>query len=252
MLEKIFDVSERTEEDKLRDKIQKSSDYKKLSVYPPLKNVFDEHYSRLVLEDDDINTLNAKMQAIRFVLPAAEKLQKAILGGNAWDLVPEDKPDFTSEDSLKGFMDKLVCSEDIDEELYNVTNISENDILKIFDESTIRDANALFYYADVKDLTKTNDEIIQNISNDGYYYCIEPSSIYEAKRSIDREIEGLEIQNFMANRGVSWLRLAKLGIAGVALSAAFLFTRMGIIPDSMDIAVLGASAGASVLYFLAG
>lgn len=252
MFEKLFDASEYTDSDKLRDKIQKSSDYKKLSVYPPLKGVFEEYYDRAVLEADDIDTLSAKQEALRYVMPAAEKLQKTVLGGNAWDLEPDDKPDFSSAESLKAFMDKLVCSDDIGEDLYNITNITENDVMRIFDESTIKDARSLFYNADVNDLTKSNDEIIQNIAQAGYWYCIEPSSIYEAKKYIDGEIEGLDILNFMAKRGVSWLRLAKIGVAGLAVSAAFLVTRMGIIPDSLDIAMLGASLGVSALYFLIG
>ena len=252
MFEKIFEVSEEKETEKLRDKIRKSSDYKKLSVYPPLRSVFDEYYDDSVLEADDTETLELKMQAVKYVLPAAEKLQKAILGGNGWDIEPDDKPDFSSAESLKSFMDKLVCSDDIDEDLCNITNITENDILNIFEENTIKDARALFYNADVKDLDNLNDEIIHNISEEGYWYCIEPSGIYEAKCSIRKEIEDLDMHNFMARRGVGWLRLARLGVGCLAVSAAFLVTRMGIIPDTIDIAVLGGSLGASLLYFLVG
>ena len=252
MLEKIFGISEITETEKLRDIMLKTADYKKLSVYPPLRSIFNEYYERSVLEADDIEVLRDKMQALHYVLPAAEKLQKAIIGGNAWDLCLDDKPDFTSEDSLKTFMNKIVCSEDLDEELHNITNISENDILKIFEEDTIKDAKALFYNSDVKDLDKPIDEIIEKLAQEGYCYCVEPSSIYESKDMIKNEIEGLDMQNFMARRGLSWLKLAKLGIAGIAVSAAFLTTRLGIISDSVDIAVMGASLGASVLYFLIG
>ena len=252
MLEKLFDGAEHSEAEKMRERIKKSSDYKKLSVYPPLKSVFEEYYDSSVLEADDIDALSAKQEALHYVLPAAKKLQKTVLGGNAWDLEIDDKPDFSSAESLKVFMDKMVCSEDIDEDLYNITNISENELMKIFEESTIKDARDLFYYVDVNDLTKSNDEILQSLDQAGYWYCIEPSSIYEAKKNIDGEIESLEILNFMAKRSTAWLKLAKLGFAGLAISATFLATRMGIIPDSMDLAMLGASLGASALYFLVG
>ena len=252
MLEKLFDVSEYTDADKLREKMIKSSDYKKLSVYPPLKSVFDDCYDRSVLEADDIDVLKGKMEALHCIMPAAEKLQKAIIGGNAWDLGPEDKPDFSSASSLNAFIDKLVCSDDIDENLHNVTNITENSILKIFDEDTIKDARALIYKADIKTLDKPIDEIIQDVAQAGYYYCVEPSGIYDAKESLNIEIEGLEMQRFIAKRGMGWIKLAKLGIAGLALSAAFYVTRIGMIPDTMDIALLGATAGVSGLYFLLG
>ena len=75
MLEKIFEVSEENQTEKLRNKILKSSDYKKLSVYPPLKSVFDEFYDRSVLETDDGDTLVSKKEALPYTIPAAEKLK---------------------------------------------------------------------------------------------------------------------------------------------------------------------------------
>jgi len=120
--------------------IIQSEDYTAFSKSVALKKPFEELYDRTKLEELSNSELKNRSLLLHKLVSFNNRLVQSIHYGNGSELTSEDMPDFTSLKSITKLCNKISLSHNVE----NFSNISENNALTIFSDTTIKSAQACF------------------------------------------------------------------------------------------------------------
>lgn len=152
--------------------IIQSEDYTALSKSVALKKLFEDLYDRTKLEELNNSELKNRCSLLHKLISFNKQLVQSIYYGNAPELTSEDLPDFTSLKSITKLCNKISLSHIV----VNYSNISEDNALAIFSNTTIKSAQGCFNMLPVS-ITKeaTIDEALikQHMGDTLYCFNIE-------------------------------------------------------------------------------
>lgn len=152
--------------------IIQSEDYTALSKSVALKKLFEDLYDRTKLEELSNSELKNRSSLLHKLVSFNKQLVQSIYYGNAPELTSEDLPDFTSLKSITKLCNKISLSHIV----VNYSNISEDNALAIFSNTTIKSAQGCFNMLPVS-ITKeaTIDEALikQHMGDTLYCFNIE-------------------------------------------------------------------------------
>ena len=239
--------NEKVEKRLLVSKIIESQDYNELATYRPIKEVFDNYYSKDDLMGYDEKTLKEVESAVPLIVPTIQKLIKAIKYGNGWSLTAEDKPDFMSSESIKKLSDKLI--ENTGDE--NITNIKDEECLRIFDDSTKKGIGDLLSQIRINDLQNL-EGILKTTAGDSIY-CFDANAISGMKGDFEEKIKKIKQESFELKHRRSWFRLKKIGIAAAGfLVFSFLTLTLNLISGTALAFAIIALLVLIILYIILG
>ena len=166
----------------LIEEILELQSYRELKVYEPALDLFTQYYGKASLCELSFE----KLQGIKEAIPFANELLPALVGlknhGNVAILKPEDRPDFYSKDSLECLMQKI-SGQVIGK---NVTNLSDSEIMLLFDPETVVDP--VPYVGQI-------DEMYSNAVSDGLIivladrkYCIPQNLVDDCQNDLSDKI----------------------------------------------------------------
>ena len=148
--------------------IMQSEDYTVLSKSVALKKPFEDLYGRTKLLELSNSELKNRSSLLHKLVSFNKQLLQSIYSGNGPDLTKEDFPDFTSLKSITKICNKISLSNNVE----NYSNISEDNALTLFSDTTIKSAQACF---DMLPISITKEEFIEEASIKQYMgnklYC---------------------------------------------------------------------------------
>lgn len=135
----IFNLAQLNKEGKelanKRHEILNSKDYLKLKEDPLVTKVFKRYFEEDVLNKYSISELEKVQNCIPYVQPVAMKLIEFLKYGNIKKIDFYDAPNFMDEESMKRILTKYNVRNKKHE---NVSNLADDDFLKLFDKKLIR------------------------------------------------------------------------------------------------------------------
>ena len=131
-------ADDKTEAVKLRTlrTITQSSDYSTLSKSGSFVQLFDDMFSIKKLDELSQEVLDERAVLLQNIVAFNNHLVESIHFGNAPELTEDDRPDFTSLQSIKAAYDKIQVSSNVT----NYTNLTDKNSLNAFSSRTIKSA----------------------------------------------------------------------------------------------------------------
>lgn len=171
--------------------IIQSEYYIELSKSVALNKPFEDFYNITALEVINNNELNKRSFLLPKLVSLNKKIVQCIYFGNGPELTKEDLPIFTSLKSITKLINKINISQDVK----NYSNISEENTLDIFSDTTIKSAKTCF---DMLPISITKREIIDETTIKNYLsdtlYCVNIDEFIEChKRFLAVTEKGEEI-----------------------------------------------------------
>lgn len=108
--------------------------YGQLCQMAQFRGIYEGWFSPKKLFELPESKLHDVKEALPMLITVCEELLVSVHHGNAWMLVPQDRPDFYSVPSMKLFLSKLRCID----LYYNKTNLEDDEIFDIFKDSTVK------------------------------------------------------------------------------------------------------------------
>lgn len=209
--------------------IIQSEDYAALSKSVALKKLFENLYERTKLEELSNSELKNRSPLLHKLVSFNKQLVQSIYYGNAPELTSEDLPDFTSLKSITKLCNKISLSHNVE----NYSNISEDNALAIFSDTTIKSAQACFNMLPVS-ITKeaTIDEALikQHMGDTLYCFNIEEFKVCHKNflGFAEKSEEIIAKENFRRKKH----RLLKIAIVMLCFGAIYACSQFGLFSGS--------------------
>lgn len=209
--------------------IIQSEDYTALSKSVALKKPFEELYDRTKLGELSNNELKNRSSLLHKLVSINKQLMQSIYSGNGPELTSEDLPDFSSSKSIAELCSKIDLSHNVE----NYSNISENNVLAIFSDTTIKSAQTCF---DMLPVSIAKKEFIDEASIKQYMggtlYCFnieEFNACHKNFLELAKKSEAIiEKERFRRKKH----RLLKIAIVMLCFGAIYACAQFGLFSDS--------------------
>ena len=255
-LDKLFSLlgrcSENTDETaklQLIARITQSQDYKELRRAAAFQTPFLEYYSFSALDGLDIAALQQREQLLHKLVSFHSQLIQCINSGNGPEFTSGDLPDFTSSKSISRLLNKISLAH----KNTNYTNISEENALLLFSDSTVRSAQACFDRLPVS-LTRRKTISAEDIKNcmGDTLYCIPIDDFVEAHQRFLAFAMKSErtVQKEQTRRKKH--ALSKIAIILLCFGAVFSFSQFGFFQGSFTQTLYGVILIASIPFLIWG
>ena len=208
--------------------IMQSEDYSALSKSVALKKPFEDLYDRTKLEELSNSELKNRSSMLHKLVTLNKLLVQSIQTGNAPMLTSKDLPDFTSLKNITKLCKKISLSHNV----VNYSNISEDNALAIFSDTTIKTAQKCFDMLPVS-ITKGNsiDETTVKHHMGNTLYCVDIEEFKACHKSFQGFAEKneaiIENDNFRRKKH----RLLKIAIVMLCFGAIFACYQFGLFSD---------------------
>ena len=226
-----FCSDDKTEATKLQllTSITQSADYAALSKSSALKKPFEDLYEHSKLEDLNNSELEKRKSSLHEIVSFNEQLIQSLRSGNGPELTTEDLPDFTSLKSISKLCKKIHLSPDVT----NFTNISEENALAVFSDTTIKSAKQCFDMLPVS-ITKTGDidETMIQENMDSTLFCINIEEFKACHKSLLGCAEKSEAIIAKEKSRKNKHRLLKIAIVLLCFGAIFACSQFGLFSDT--------------------
>ncbi|MDO5445837.1 MAG: hypothetical protein Q4F31_09500, partial [Eubacteriales bacterium] len=246
-----FCSDDETEATKLQllTSIMQSEDYDALSKSVALKRQFEDLYNSTKLEELSNSELKNRSSLLHKLVSFNKQLVQSIYSGNGPEMTSEDMPDFTSLKSLTKLCNKLSLSHNIE----NYSNISENNALAIFSDTTIKSAQVCF---DMLPISITKEESIDEASIKQYMgntlYCFNIEEFHAChNRFLDfsEKSEAIIAKEKFRRRKH---RLLKIAVVMVCFGAIYACSQFGLFSDNFTSMLILVMLIMAILFLLWG
>ena len=206
-----------------------SDDYLAFSKSAALKNPFEELYELSKLEVLSNSELKKRRALLHNIVYFNNQLVKSIHFGNGPELTDNDLPDYTSLKSITQLCNKIHISNDVT----NYTNISEENALAVFSDTTIKSAQKCFDMLPIS-VAKADviDEamIIQNMGTT--LFCINIEEFETCRKNFLVYTEKCE--NIIADENLRRKkhRLFKIAIVMLCFAVIYTCSQFGLFLDT--------------------
>ncbi|MEG0614639.1 MAG: hypothetical protein RR540_02705 [Oscillospiraceae bacterium] len=148
------------------------------------------------------------------------ELSNAVKYGAGHDLTAEDSPDYYSYNSVKKLSDKLK----INTPSINITNISDENVMDIFKDDTIKQADDLICQMSFEELENPIDFFEKKYS--GQKFCINGDTLEQRKtqllhEKIDEELKKQKIKVTKKNIKILVATLLFTGVCAIFIQNIF-------------------------------
>ena len=206
-----------------------SEDYSALSKSVALKKPFEDLYNRTKLEELSNRELMNRYSLLHKLVSFNNQLVQSIYYGNSPELTSGDLPNFTSLKSITKLCNKISLSNDV----VNYSNISEENALAIFSNTTIKSARKCFNMLPV---SITKEEAIDETSIKQYMgdtlYCfnIDEFNAYHKRflAFVKKSEAIIAKEKFRRKRH----RLLKIAIVMLCFGAIYACAQFGLLSDN--------------------
>ena len=199
--------------------ILKSNDYIALGEIVAFHREYIEKYSVAVLEKLSASELKNKQREIQNTAKMFRLLQKAIQSGNAPCLTKNDRPEFDNNASIMALIKKL----EVGKTKRNFTNLDNSTLMCVFDDSTLKSAQACFDLLPLSVAMKATivEEDIKAVLGETLF-CVDDAQLKKIHRQFLEFSSEAEktIQNEKVRRKKYWL----FKVAVVMLLALLAYT----------------------------
>lgn len=183
----------------LIEKIVGNEKYRALCVYEPMSDYIRKNWSKEQLKTMTYDGLCELEKVVPIIQDTVDLLIKSISYSNAWELTYDDKPDFTSYESVSNLKNKL------ENEVVgrNITNITQANYMDIFSERLISNVDEIMDCFTIEQMQNAENEIVRTISDRPY--CIPYKAVEDRQREIElavADIEQLDINSKIIRRKI--------------------------------------------------
>lgn len=209
--------------------IMQSADYSVLSKSVALRKPFEDLYDRAKLEELSNSELKNRNSLLHKLVSFSNQLVQSIYSGNGPELTSEDLPDFTSIKSITKLCNKISLSHGVE----NYSNISEDNALAIFSDTTIKSAQKCFDMLPVS-ITKGEsiDEAMIKQSMGDTLYCFNIEEFNACHKNFLGFAEKSEAiiakEKFRRKKH----RLLKMAIVMLCFGAIYACSQFGLFSDN--------------------
>lgn len=209
--------------------ITQSADYAALSKSSALKKPFEDLYEHSKLEDLSNSELEKRESSLHEIVSLNEQLVQSLHSGNGPELTNEDLPDFTSLKSISKLCKIIHLAPDVT----NFTNISEENALAVFSDTTIKSAQQCFDMLPVSITTSEDiDEAMIQENMGSTLFCVNIEEFKACHKSFLESAEKSEDiiakEKFRKNKH----RLLKIAIVLLCFGAIFACSQFGLFSDT--------------------
>lgn len=213
---------------RLLTSIIRSEDYAALRQSVAPKKQFEDLYDRAKLEELSNNELKNRSLLLHELVFFHEKIVQCIHSGNGPELTREDFPDFASLKSIKMLRKKISVSHSV----RNYSNISENNALAIFSDTTIKSAQACF---DMLPVSITKEKAVDEVSIKRHMgdtlYCVSMKDFNACHKrflEVAKKSEAVIAKEIFRRQKH---RLLKIAVVMLCFGAIFACTQFGLFSD---------------------
>jgi len=213
----------------LLTKITRSADYSALLKSVALKKIYEDLYEHTKLEGLSNSDLKKRESLLHKIVSFERQLVQSIHSGNGPELTHEDLPDFTSSKSLSQLCNKIHLSHDVT----NFTNISDENALSVFSDSTIKTAQKCLDMLPVS-VTKSSriDEAVIRQHMGKTLFCVNIEEFENCHRNFLRFAEKSESIIASEKLRKKKHRLLKIAIIMICFGVIFACSQFGLFSDS--------------------
>ena len=229
--------------------ITQSADYSELSNSIALNKVFQDLYEYPKLEALNNSELKDRESLLHKIVSFNKQLIQSIHSGNSPELTNEDSPDFTSQKSITKLCNKIRLSHDIT----NYTNISEDNALDVFKDTTVKSAQECFDMLPIS-ITK-NDKIDETVIKEymgDTLFCV---NIEEFKTCHEKFLEIVEESEPIIKKEKLQKKkrmLIKIAVIMLCFGSIYACSQFGLFSDIFTSVFTFAMIAISILFLIWG
>lgn len=171
------------------EEITESKEYRQIFALGYGKEYFSNLFSKNSLSKLSSEVLTDIAESIKLIPEVVSALVMEIEYGDAWNLTSKDKPNFYSQASVLSLRKKIAKSQKADR---NITNISKDDFMAIFDEKTIKDVRQVISNFTLEQLNNVREEVPKSLKN--FKYCISYESLNSERLEIEKKLAVIDIK----------------------------------------------------------
>ena len=227
-------------------KIIESSEYLDLSRRVEFKSIYDGYFKKDMLSKFDVEKLISIEQAIKILPAVLTELIRSIQNGYGSQLTSTDKPDFYNADQLKALLKKLEAGLSGK----NISNIDPTEFILLFDDSTLRSAEAVYMQLPLDADFNFTDVIFESFPDKKF--CVSLDEMNSLKMRTDDIISKSKL-SFDRLKSMKVSRLfIKVAVILIFVAIPIIMLMFGILPTNW-LALLGTAMGViSILYLFLG
>ena len=214
----------------LIENIKDMDEYKELACMKAYQEIYKNFFVPEKLEMMQGDKLVNVKSAIAVLPEVMQDLIFSIKNGNGNKLVKTDIPDFYSLESLKAFQDKISTSNGV-----NITNIEPENCMRIFEETTIKSSDEIFYNLPFN--SQGSKEDIERILSNSYF-CVDQNEINNLEQKYQDQMAELRNERKLIKKG--WVNRLLIRIA--------LWMLASLIPLTVNVMIGGTISGAALTY----
>lgn len=170
------------------EEILESKEYSELSAQSASKPIMSKMYTKDILSALSLEELKNIKRCLPLIHQFFSILPLSVRSGQAWRLTESDFPNFSSPESLGRVIDKIKKTTNTE----NFTNISDQNVLQIFEKSTIKTIDAFFDHFDHKDIKQILSLAPNVLANQSY--CIDRTALMTKIGEIDATISEVKAE----------------------------------------------------------
>lgn len=209
--------------------ILQSKDYAALNKSVALKKIFEDLYDRTKLEELSNSELKKRGSLLHILVSFNKQLVQSIYSGNAPELTSKDFPDFSSIKSITKLCNRISLSHNV----VNYSNISEDNALAIFSDTTVKSAQNCL---DMLPVSITKEESIDEASIKQYMgdtlYCFNVEEFNACHKSFLVVAEKSEAIIAKEKYRRKKHRLLKIAIVMLCFGSIYACSQFGLLSDN--------------------
>lgn len=228
--------------------IIESKEYRQLKLYPVATGIFNKYFAPDILKHLNLDELKKVQVTIPKTKAVLELMIKYKSFGDPSKISSADKPDFTSVDSLNRFINKAE-SELKTSPVTNITNISDTNILSIFDDDIEKDVESIIGNTSVQELSTVETDFDKYFS--GKKYWINSELLSEKRVELLNQLNTIKFEKTKLMKGNKKYLKYKLIVSWIYLTSVICSFNLPL-SDIESMSFLGISGLGWILFLILG